>query len=100
MLSRLEYDCQLWSPFLIWHITPLEKTQRYFTKHITVMHDIYSLSDIYILKIVEGLAPNFSNTITSRFSERRGISCGFSHVNAGRLSTLAYNSSGGAQSIQ
>ena len=40
VLSRLNYSCQLWSPFLIKHITPLEKIQLSFTKHITGMNDM------------------------------------------------------------
>ena len=89
VLSRLDYGPQLWSPFLIKHITQLVKIQWSFTKHITGMHDmsyherlkslgLFSLHRrreiycvIYIGKIVEGLAPNFSNPITSTFSERR-----------------------------
>ena len=47
---------------------------------------------IYFWKIIEGLAPNFSNPITSTFSECRGRSCVISHVNVGRVGTLAYNS--------
>ena len=39
-----------------------------------------------------GLAPNFSNPITSTFSGRRGRSCVISHVNVGRVGTLSYNS--------
>ena len=44
---------------------------------------------IYIWKIIEGLATNFSNPITSTIS---GRSCIISHVNVGRVSTLSYNS--------
>ena len=44
---------------------------------------------ISIWKFIEGLAPNFSNPITSTFSRRR---CVISHVNVGRVGTLAYNS--------
>ena len=40
VLPRLDYGSQLWSPFLIRHITELEKIQRSFTKHITGMHDM------------------------------------------------------------
>ena len=47
---------------------------------------------IYIWKIIEGLAPNFSNPVTSTVSGRRGRSCVISHVNIGRVDTLAYNS--------
>ena len=110
VLSRLDYGSQLWSPFLIKHLTLLEKIQRSVTKHITGMNDmpyherlkslgLYSLQRIrkryciiYIWKIIEGLVPNFSNPITSKFSGRRGRSCVISHVNVGRVGTLAYNS--------
>ena len=40
VLSRLYYGSPLWSPFLIKHITQLEKIQRSFTKHITEMNDM------------------------------------------------------------
>ena len=82
VLSRLDYGSQLWSPILIKHITELEKIQGSFTKHITGMNDmpyherLKSLGEkkIYIWKIIEGLAPNFSNPITSTFSGCRGRS--------------------------
>ena len=110
VLSRLEYGSQLWSPCLIKHITQLEKIQRSCTKYITGMNDMpyherlksivpcplqrrrerYCI--IYICKIIEGLAPNFSSPITSTFSGRRGSSCVISHVNVGRVGTLVYNS--------
>ena len=111
VLLRLDYGSQLWSHILIKHITQLEKIQRSFTKHITGMNDmpyhewlkslrLYSLQRrrreryciIYIWKIIEGLAPNFSNPITSTISGRRDRSCVISHVNVGRIGTLAYNS--------
>ena len=108
VLSRLDYGSQLWSTFLIKHITQLENIYRSFTKHITGMNDmpyrlkslgLYSLQRrremyciIYIWKIIEGLAPNLSKPITSTFSGRRGGSCVISHVNVGRVGTLAYNS--------
>ena len=47
---------------------------------------------IYIWKIIEDLAVNFSNPITNTFSGRRGRSCAISHVNVGRVGTLSYNS--------
>ena len=47
---------------------------------------------IYIWKIFEGLAPNFSDPITSTFSGHRDRSCVISHVNVGRVDTLTYNS--------
>ena len=43
---------------------------------------------IYIWKIIECLTTNFSNPITSIFSERRGRSWTISHGNVG---SLAYN---------
>ena len=110
VLLRLDYGTQLWSPFLIKHITQLENIHRSFTKHITGMNDIpyyerlkslelYSMQRrreryciIYIWKIIEGLATNFSNPITSKCSERRGRSFVISHVNVCRVGTLAYNS--------
>ena len=110
VLSRLDYGSQLWSPFLIKHITQLEKIQRSFTKHITGMNamsyherlkrlGLYSLQRrrdryciIYIWENIEGLAPNFSYPITSTFFGRKGRSCVISHVNVGRVGILAYNS--------
>ena len=109
VLSWLDYGSQLWSPFLIKHISQLEKIQRSFTKHITGMNDmpyheqlkslgLYYLQRIkeryyimYIWKIIEGLAPNFSNPITNTFSGRRGRACVIYHVNVCRVGTLAYN---------
>ena len=109
-LSRLDYGSQLWSPFLIKHIAQLEKIQRSFTKHITVLNDmpyherlkslglnslhrrIERYCIIYIFKIIESWAPNFSNPIRSTFSGRRGRSYVISHVNVGRVGTLAYSS--------
>ena len=38
VLSWLYYGSRLWSPFLIKHITQLEKIQRSFTKHTTGMN--------------------------------------------------------------
>ena len=104
MLSRLGYGSQSWSPFLIKHITQLEKIQRSFTKHTAGMNDmpyherleslgLYSLQRrrdryciIYIWKIIEGMTPNLFNPITSTFS------CVISHANVGHVGTLVYNS--------
>ena len=47
---------------------------------------------IYVWKIIEGLVPNFSKPIVCSYSERRERSCIISHVNLGRLGSLAYNS--------
>ena len=46
---------------------------------------------IYVWKIIEGMVPIFSNPIVCSYSERRGRSCIISHVNLGRLGSLAYN---------
>ena len=46
---------------------------------------------IYVWKIIEGLVPNFSKPIVCAYSERRGRSCIISHINLGRLGSLAYN---------
>lgn len=110
ILSRLDYCSQLWSPHLVKHVNLIEKVQRNFTKHIRGMHELpyherlsalklYSLqrrrerySIIYIWKIIEGLAPNFTNPIIFKNSDRRGRSCIVSHVSSGRTGTIAYNS--------
>ena len=47
---------------------------------------------ISIWKIIQGLAPSYSNPVTSTFSGGRGRSCVISHANVGRVGTLAYNS--------
>ena len=92
------------------HIDQLEKNQRSFTKHITGMQSLeyskrivilkfYSLQRrreryciIYVWNIFVGLDPNFSKPIVCSYSEGRGRSCIISHVNLGRLGSLAYNS--------
>ena len=104
VLSRLDYGSQLWSPHLVKHIDQLEKIQ------ITRLHGLeyserlvslklYSLQRrreryciIHVWTIIEGLVPNFSKPIVCSYSERRGRSCIVSHVNLGRLGSLAYNS--------
>ena len=110
VLPRLDYGSQLWSPHLVKHIDQFEKIQRSFTKHITGMQSLeyserlvslklYSLQRrreryciIYVWKIIEELVHNFSKPIVCSYSERRGRSCIISHVNLGRLGSLAYNS--------
>ena len=110
VLPRLDYGSQLWSPHLVKHIDQFDKIQRSFNKHITGMQSLeyserlvslklYSLQMrreryciIYVWKIIEGLVPNFSKPIVCSYSERRGRSCIISHVNLGRLGSLAYNS--------
>ena len=53
-------------------------------------HERYCI--IYDWKIIEGMVSNFSKPIVCSYSERRGRSCIISHVNLGRLGSLAYNS--------
>ena len=109
-MSRMDYDSQLWSPYLTKHINMIEKTQRSFTRYISGMQGlsyperlavlkVYSLQHrreryiiIYDWTILECQAPNFSPHIRSRTSDRRGRACIASHVGVGRLGTLAYNS--------
>ena len=45
---------------------------------------------IYIWKIIEDLAPNFSNPIINTLSEHRSRSRVISHANVGPVGTLAY----------
>ena len=76
VISRLDYGCQLWSPYLIKHINMVEKVQRSFARFISGMEGLsyperltvlklYSLQRrreryiiIYVWKILEGLVPN------------------------------------------
>ena len=110
VISRLDYASQLFSPHKISQITQIEKVQRSFTKHISGLRDLsyhdrlqtlkfYSLQRrreryciILIWKIIENKSQNLSDPILCNFSDRRGRSCVISHVDTGRLGTLAYNS--------
>ena len=110
VMSRLEYASQLWSPYLLKHVYLIDKVQRTFTKHISVMCflsyskrlevlKLYSLQRrrerygiICVWKIIEGLVPNLSDPITCSFSDRRRSACVVCHSGAGRLGTLKYNS--------
>ena len=109
-MSRLDYGCQLWSPYLIKHINLVEKVQRSFTRFISGMKGLshperltvlklYSLQrrrEIYIIinvwKILGGLVPNLFLPIWTEESDRRGRTCITSHINVGLLGTLEYNS--------
>ena len=101
-MSRLDYGCQLWSPYLIKHINMVEKDQRSFTRFISGMKGhiqrdltalkLYSLQRrreryiiIYVRIFLECQVPNFSPPIHSRTSDRRGRTCIASHVGVGRL---------------
>ena len=108
-MSRLDYGCQLWLPYLIRHINLVEKVQRSFTifisgvkglsypERLTVL-ELYSLQRrreryiiIYVWKILEGLVPNLFPPICTKELDRRVRTCIMSH-NVGRLGTLEYNS--------
>ena len=109
-MSRLDYGCQLWSPYIIKHINMVEKVQRSFTRFISGMKGLsyperptalklYSLQSrreryisIYVWKILEGLVPNLFDHICTKTSDRRGRTCIMSHINVRRLGTLEYNS--------
>ena len=87
----------------------IEKTQRSFTRYISVMQGrsyperltdlkLYSLQHrreryiiIYVWTILECLVPNFSPPIRSRTFDHRRRACITSHFGVGRLGTLAYN---------
>ena len=110
VMSRLDYGCQLWSPYLIKHINMVEKVQRSFTRFISGMAGLlyterltvlklYSLQRrreryiiIYVWKILEGLVPNLFSPICTKTLDRRGRTCISSHISVGRLGTLEYNS--------
>ena len=92
VMSRLDYGCQLWSPYLIKHINMVEK-QRSFTRFISGMAiyretvlKLYSFQRrreryivIYVWKILEGLVPNLYPPICAKTSDRRGRTCIFTH---------------------
>ena len=110
VMPRLDYSCQLWSPYLIKHINMVEKVQRYFTRIISGMKGLsyperltvlklYSLQRrreryiiIGVLKFLKGLVPNLFPPICTKASDCRGRTCITSHINVGRLGTLEYNS--------
>ena len=94
VLPLLEYCSQLWSPGKVGEIRRLESVQRNFTYRVSGMNglsywdrlkrlNLYSLERrreryaiLYVYKIYRGIAPNFENerwTITTRYSERRGL---------------------------
>ena len=51
VISRLDYASQLWSPHKISQITQIEKVQRSFTKHITVLRDLSYHERLQTLKL-------------------------------------------------
>ena len=88
VMSRPDYGCQLWSPYLIKHINMVEKIQRSFTRFISGMAGLsyterltilklYSLQRrreryiiIYVWKILEGLVPSLYPPIDERTMSR------------------------------
>ena len=70
------------------HISPSVPT----ISNIDDLTQFYANQSNFVWKIIEGLVPNFSKPIVCSYSERRGRTCIISHVNLGRLGSLAYNS--------
>ena len=108
-MSRLDFDSQLWSPYLIKHINMVEKVQRSFTRFISGMEGmsyperltvlkLYSLQRrreryiiIYVSKILEDVVPNLFPPICTKTLDHRRRTCITSHINVGRLETLEYS---------
>ena len=51
VMSRLDYGCQLWSPYLIKHINMVEKVQRSFTRFISGMAGLSYAERLTVLKL-------------------------------------------------
>ena len=51
VMSRLDYGCQLWSPYLIKHINMAEKVQRSFTRFISGMAGLSNTDRLTVLKL-------------------------------------------------
>ena len=51
VMSRLDYGCQLWSPYLIKHINMVEKVQRSFTRFISGMAGLSYTERLAVLKL-------------------------------------------------
>ena len=52
-MSRLDYGCQLWSPYVIKHnINMVEKVQRSFTRFISGMDGLSYPERLTVLKLV------------------------------------------------
>ena len=101
VMSRIDYVCQLWSPYIIKHINLVKKVQRSFTRciygmkgmsypqRLTVLK-LYSLQRrreryiiIYVRKILEGHVPILFPPICTKESDHRGMTCITSHINFG-----------------
>ena len=50
-MSRLDYGCQLWSPYLIKHINLVKKVQRSFTRFMSGMNDLSHPKRLIVLKL-------------------------------------------------
>ena len=102
-MSRLDYGCQLWPPYLIKHINLVEKVQRSFTIFISGMKGLSYLERLTVLKlcslqrrrkryiILEGRSLLFFLIYVLK-SDRRGSTCITSYINVGRWRPLDYNS--------
>ena len=93
VMSRFDYRCQLWSPYLIKHVNMFEKVQKYFARFISGMKGLscperltalklYSFQRrreryiiIYVWKMLEGLVPNLFPPICTQTSDRRRRNC-------------------------
>ena len=51
LMSRLDYCCQLWSPYLIKHINLVEKVQRTFIRFISGMKGLSYSERLTVLKL-------------------------------------------------
>ena len=109
VLPRLEYCCQLWSPYKMGHIMKLEALQRTFTSRITGLQQLnywewlqelklYSLQRrchhytvIYVRKTLKGHVPNVG--VEERLHPRRGRLCLVKSTEATthRTATLVHN---------
>ena len=110
VMSRPDYGCQSWSPYVINHMNMVDKFQMSFTRFISGMESmsyperllvlkLYSLLrrgeryiSIYVWKILEVMVPNLFPPIFTKTSDRRGRTCITSPINVRRLGTLVYNS--------
>ena len=89
VIPLLEYYCQLWNPWKVKYIQPIEAIQRTFTYKITdVQHlnywerlhelKLYSLQRrreryiiIYICKITQHMVPNIEGTMADKIKNRK-----------------------------
>ena len=115
ILSDHDYCSQLWSPDRVGEIQALEMLQRSYLRKIQSLRqlnyweqlkelNLYSLERrreryiaIYVWKIIEGLAPNISDThgIADHWNDRRGRSCWVPSISSRatcRVRSIRFNS--------